>query len=888
MHARSIIVAFALSAGVAVASDNNVAWDSMSHSALSDRRPLCPMNGQTFDVLFQAARGDLTAARVAFDEGADGTGIAYANATLLSSYGPYDVWRATIPATTATRVSYALEYTDGSDSDYLTTLGVFDSLPSSGWWTLDYATLGHAPLGATPTTTGTVFRVWAPGASSATVRGTFNNWTNVNALTRQGEFFVGHVVGARAGQKYKYFFNNNLWKPDARARFLDNTDGYNGVIVDPLAYAWRAPHFSPLPREQWVVYQLHVGSFAGLNDPLGSFSRVATYREVAARAGHLQQLGVNAVLLNPVNEFPGNNSGGYNPVSFWAFESAHGSADDFKFMIDELHTRGIAVMLDVVWNHLSPTDNFLFTYDGTQHYFDSPAVNTPWGAQFDLDRAQVQSYLLDSAELVLGEYKMDGYRHDALAEMVSATQWSGGQAIMRALSAVKNRRFADSHNMAEIYNNSAWNTSPSGLNLDGQYHEAYKNAIHDAIAAAASGNPDMARLAASIDGSGAWVEGERVFNYYELHDDAWSVNGTARAPVDIDTTFPHDDRYAKGRSKLGNGLTLFARGMPAILQGSEWLESNSWETQKIDWAKKNTYSGIFKFYQDAIAQRTSNPALFANSPCNVYHVNDTANVLAFERYVNGGDSFVVVANFSNNAISNYQVGMPRAGTWNVIINSEDTLYQGLSQGQPAGCMAIEPTPRDGFQQLARLTLPPHGLLVLKHQPGATPLEVAQQPSNVTTCAGSDATFTISPAGSGPFTYQWQRQPANITTTWFTLSEGVLAGGGTFSGTTTDTLTISGATTALSGTKFRAIVQGVCNGATSDVVTITVNAACCDSIDFNQNGVFPEDQDAIDFFDVLAGGECGTCNDIDFNNNGVFPEDADIVDFFNVLAGGECL
>jgi hypothetical protein len=159
---------------------------------------------------------------------------------------------------------------------------------------------------------------------------------------------------------------------------------------------------------------------------------------------------------------------------------------------------------------------------------------------------------------------------------------------------------------------------------------------------------------------------------------------------------------------------------------------------------------------------------------------------------------------------------------------------------------------------------------------------------VTTCAESDATVTISPAGSGPFTYQWQRQPASITTTWFTLSEGVLAGGGTFSGTTTDALTISGATTALSGTKFRAIVQGVCNGATSDVVAITVNAACCDSIDFNQNGVFPEDQDAIDFFDVLAGGECGTCNDIDFNNNGVFPEDADIVDFFNVLAGGECL
>ncbi len=893
MHQTTKILftlAAGLTASLALAADNNVQWDSISHAPQSDRRPLCPLSGETFDVIFQTARNDVTAARVAYDEAADGLSIAYANAALVSSFGPYDVWRATIPATTQTRISYALELTDGTDTDYLTTAGVSDTLPTTNWWLLDFTTLSHAPPGATPTATGTVFRVWAPVASSATVRSNFNNWLNTNPLTRQGEFFVGHIVGPRPGNKYKYYFNNNLWKPDPRARFLDNADSYNSTIVDPLAYVWRAPNFSPLPREQWVVYQLHVGSFAGLNDPLGSFTRVSTYREVAARAAHLQQLGVNAVLLNPVNEFPGANSGGYNPITYFSFESSYGSADDFKFMIDELHTRGIAVMLDVVWNHLSTTDNFMFNFDGSQHYFDNPAVNTPWGAQPDFDRAQVQSYFLDSAELVLGEYKLDGYRHDALYEVVSATQFSSGQTLMRALSALKNRRFADSHNMAEIYNNSAWNTSPAGLNLDGQYHEAYKNAIHDAIAAAATGNPDMARLAASIDGSGTWVEGDRVFNYYELHDDAWSVNGTARAPVDIDTTFPHDDRYAKGRSKLGNGLTIFARGMPAILQGSEWLESNSWETQKIDWSKKNTYNGIFKFYRDAIAQRTTNPALFANSPANVYHVNDTANVLAFERYITAGDSFVIVANFSNNEISNYQLGMPRAGTWNVIINSEDAVYQGLNQGQPAGCITIEPTPRDGFQQQARLRLPPHGMLVLKHQPGAAPLTIAQQPTNQTACtaaAASTATFTITPDGSGPFTYQWQRQPANITTTWFSLAEGLLPGGGTFTGTMTSTLQITGATTALTGTKFRALVQGTCNGATSDTVTITVSATCCDSIDFNNNGVFPEDQDITDFFDTLAGGTCPTCNDIDFNNNQVFPEDADVIDFFNVLAGGTC-
>jgi hypothetical protein len=74
---------------------------------------------------------------------------------------------------------------------------------------------------------------------------------------------------------------------------------------------------------------------------------------------------------------------------------------------------------------------------------------------------------------------------------------------------------------------------------------------------------------------------------------------------------------------------------------------------------------------------------------------------------------------------------------------------------------------------------------------------------------------------------------------------------------------------------------------ADVIILVRNITSCDSIDFNQNGVFPEDQDVIDFFDVLAGGTCGACADIDFNNNGVFPEDQDVIDFFNVLAGGGC-
>ena len=148
--------------------------------------------------------------------------------------------------------------------------------------------------------------------------------------------------------------------------------------------------------------------------------------------------------------------------------------------------------------------------------------------------------------------------------------------------------------------------------------------------------PDM--VAAHIACECAHLEGQPITpkpRYFELHDDAWPLNGHQRAVKSIDTTAPYDDRYATGRTKLGNGLTILSRGMPAILQGNEWLESNGWESQKIDWSKKVTYRQVFDFYHDLIALRTSDPALFANAPLRVRSVNETGNIIAFERGVVG-------------------------------------------------------------------------------------------------------------------------------------------------------------------------------------------------------------------------------------------------------------
>lgn len=710
-------------AGTALAQPNgDVQWDRLSHAGAPDRRPICPVGGEAFEVHFQTARFDAEACRVGVDVGADGIGVVWYDAAWVASVGEIDLWAASVPGTTAARVAYVIEVIDGADRDYLSAAGVSDGPPATPqWWTIDFQSLAHAPLGSTPSTGGTVFRVWAPGASTADVLGEFNGWTAsaASAMTRLGEDFVRFVPGAVAGQDYKYRFNGALWRPDPRGRFLDNNSGYDTRIIDPLAYQWQHPHFSPAPAEEWVVYQLHVGTFAGRNDPAGPTPTISRFADVTRRVGHLADLGVNAVMINPVTEFPGEKSGGYNPVSMFASETSYGTPDELKAMVDALHGAGIAVVFDTVWNHFTSSDNHLWQFDGTQRYFDAPsAVGTPWGPQADLDRPQVRQYYLDSVETFLGEYKADGYRHDAIYELVSASQAVPGQDLTRTSMATIRRRFPDAHVIGEVYNNSAWNTSPGGIDLDGQYHEAFKNAIDAAIDNAGFGDPDLGRLAASIDGSGPWVEGDRVFNYFELHDEAWPLSGAGRrrAVKQIDTTFPHDDRFALGRTKLANGLTILAQGVPAILMGNEWAEDADWEFEKLDWSKRQTYAGVFRFYKDLIALRTTKRALFANSPAHAFHVNDGANVMAFERTGWDGRSYVVVANFSNTDFSQYTVGLPRPGPWGLVINSESAAYQGRGVGGDPRPITTDAQGRDGHSQSARLTLPAHGFLLLQHEP----------------------------------------------------------------------------------------------------------------------------------------------------------------------------
>ncbi|NNF05598.1 MAG: T9SS type A sorting domain-containing protein [Candidatus Eisenbacteria bacterium] len=719
-------VGLGLMANPTLAGPSDMDWNRVSHFTHLDRSPLCPTGGQSFAVKLFTLSSDVTSVRIHVDDGS----TQWVNATFTGTFGPNDVWEATVPSTTSNSLSYYFELTS-TDIDYFSVDGMSDITPTDGGFVVDYVTLSHAPVGATPVSGGTVFKVWAPTRSTVHLRGDFNGWGTSDLMTKVGEYFVLHKSGANPNQQYKYFFNNSHWNLDARGRGIDSGNNSNSIIIDPESYNWTISDFDTPALEDMVIYQVHLGTFAGRNDPLGSPAFPGGYTDLAARVGHLVDLGVNTVLLNPVNEFPGDESAGYNPLSQWAPEWAYGSPNEFKQMVDTFHANGIAVLIDIVWNHFATSGNLMWNYDGSQTYFDTPQVDTPWGAQADFDEPEVFDYYAHNAHMWLEEYKLDGFRMDATDFMNISPQDAAGWALMQQLNDDVDRRWGNKVVIAEQLPDDSYITRPTdlgGAGFDSQYHDAWTDEVRAEIFDGLSSDPEMWKVRNVLDGSGAYLSGKQAVNYIELHDEAWPTSGGQRLPVSLDPSAPHDNDQAKGRTKLSHGLALLGPGVPAFLMGVEWLEDTGFGTgfgDRIDWGHKTTYPGIYQFFKDVIELRTSEDALAADSPYALIHTNEAANVIVFRRYNTSGDQFIIAANFGNNNYGNYRFGVPASTNWYELVNSEDPGYEGTGSTNP-GAIATEAIAFDGFAQSVSVNVPPHSIVLFSNGPGV--VGIPDQPS----------------------------------------------------------------------------------------------------------------------------------------------------------------
>ena len=257
------------------------------------------------------------------------------------------------------------------------------------------------PFGAEVRDDGHVrFRLWAPGRSSVSLA--LEDGGAVVPMTPQPEGWFELVSGqAQAGSAYRFVLDDGLRVPDPASR--GQADDVHGpsLVVDPCAYRWRHPAWRGRPWHETVLYELHVGAFT----PEGTFDGVA------ARLDHLVALGVTAIELMPVADFPGTRNWGYDGVLPFAADNAYGGPLALKRLIDAAHGKGLMVFLDVVYNHFGPDGNYLHVYAPD---FFTDRHHTPWGAAIDFSRRPVRDFFIHNALYWLEEFRFDGLRFDAV------------------------------------------------------------------------------------------------------------------------------------------------------------------------------------------------------------------------------------------------------------------------------------------------------------------------------------------------------------------------------------------------------------------------------------------------------------------------------------------
>ena len=265
------------------------------------------------------------------------------------------------------------------------------------------------PFGAEVRADGAVrFRLWAPVQESVAL--VAKDRDSGLPMARQDDDYFELVTDAvRPGARYLYQLADGSRIPDPISRFQPEDVHGPSVVVDPRGYEWRHPDWRGRPWHEAVLYELHVGAF----------SEQGTFDGLRRKLDHLERLGVTAVELMPIAEFPGARNWGYDGVLLFAPDASYGAPDDLKALIDEIHERGLMAFLDVVYNHFGPEGNYLSLC--ARQYFD-PDQHTPWGAAVNYAERHVREVAIQNVLYWLQEYRFDGLRFDAVDRIIDESE----------------------------------------------------------------------------------------------------------------------------------------------------------------------------------------------------------------------------------------------------------------------------------------------------------------------------------------------------------------------------------------------------------------------------------------------------------------------------------
>jgi maltooligosyltrehalose trehalohydrolase len=257
---------------------------------------------------------------------------------------------------------------------------------------------------------GVRYRTWVPGEKEVAVAISSHaggETRQLSLVTEPGGYWSAIDPAGRAGDRYRYRFGGKDW-PDPASRF--NPEGVHGPseVIDPHSYRWKDDASVAGPLSELVIYELHIGTFT----PEGTFAAAA------GKLDYLSELGISAIEIMPVADFPGDRNWGYDGVLLYAPSRAYGTPDDLRALVEAAHLHGLAVILDVVYNHLGPDGNYLGSY--SRDYF-SRGHKTPWGEGFNFELKPVRDFFVENPGYWRREFHIDGFRLDATHAIADAS-----------------------------------------------------------------------------------------------------------------------------------------------------------------------------------------------------------------------------------------------------------------------------------------------------------------------------------------------------------------------------------------------------------------------------------------------------------------------------------
>ncbi|SDT16448.1 1,4-alpha-glucan branching enzyme [Nocardioides scoriae] len=596
-------------------------------------------------------------------------------------------------------------------------------------------------LGAHVVDGGTTFRVWAPRAHEVQVRGGFNDWDGSRspmAAVGTSGIWECFVPGVGSGAAYKFHVRgaDGQWRDKADPMaFHTEVPPLTASVVFDSTHTWTDDEWMTARAEStrhdqqpMSVYEVHLGSWR--QHPGGG---QYTYDELAEHlVPYVQEMGFTHVEFLPVMEHPFGGSWGYQVTSYYAPTARFGDPDGFRRLVQALHLAGIGVIVDWVPAHF-PKDEFaLARFDGSPLYEDpnpSRGEHPDWGTYvFDFGRREIRNFLVANALYWLQEFHVDGIRVDAVASMLyldysrEAGQWEpnvhGGRENLEAvqflqeLNATVYKNVPGAVTIAEESTSWPGVTKPTdagGLGFGLKWNMGW---MHDSLAYIARDPIHRGFHHHEVTFSMVYAYSEN-FVLPISHDEVVHGKGSLLRKMPGDRW----QKFANLRAYLS--WQWAHPGKQLLFMGTEFGQDQEWaEQRELDWwlLQDQDHEGVRRLVADLNGIYLDSPALWSqdSDPAGFQWLEaDDAggNTVAFVRWGDDGSALVSVTNFSGGPRENYRLGLPFAGEWSEVLNSDAEVYGGSGVGN-LGTVTAHAEPHQGQPASASLRVPPLGTVWL--------------------------------------------------------------------------------------------------------------------------------------------------------------------------------